>query len=96
MISKAESAQARILTWFILLAVLLTSCGESVQSTTQPTQAGPQPAAGSTRQPGCSVVVRQPTTGPTQEALLPPPSDEDWSRGPADASITIIEYSDFQ
>lgn len=27
---------------------------------------------------------------------LPPVSDHDWVRGPANASITLLEYSDFQ
>ena len=29
-------------------------------------------------------------------ASLPPVSADDWSRGPADAEITIIVYSDYQ
>jgi hypothetical protein len=28
--------------------------------------------------------------------LLSPASDEDWAKGPANASVTVIEYGDFQ
>lgn len=46
--------------------------------------------------PGCTVVSAQPTPGPTQESLFPSVSAADWVRGPADASVTIVEYADFQ
>ena len=48
-----------------------------------------------TRQPGCTVRTRS-SPNPTVESLLPPVADKDWTQGPSDASVTIIEYSDFQ
>ena len=44
----------------------------------------------------CTVVSRQPTPGPTEQSLVPAVSDADWTHGPEDASLTIIEYGDFQ
>lgn len=44
----------------------------------------------------CTVVSRQPTPGPTEQSLVPPVSETDWSHGPEDAKVTIIEYGDFQ
>lgn len=44
----------------------------------------------------CTVVSRQPTPGPTEQSLVPPVSDSDWTHGPEDARVTIIEYGDFQ
>ena len=46
--------------------------------------------------PGCTVV--SPITGPdpTPESPFPPVSDDDWVVGPEDATITFVEYSDFQ
>jgi protein-disulfide isomerase len=57
------------------------------------TQSSPQPAA-----PGamaaCTVVSQD--EGPNIEEYFPAVSDADWVKGPADARVTIIEYSDFQ
>ena len=44
----------------------------------------------------CTVVSRQPTPGPTEQSLVPPVSDQDWTHGPDDAAVTFIEYGDFQ
>lgn len=44
----------------------------------------------------CTVVSRQPTPGPTEQSLVPPVDANDWSQGPEDAKVTIIEYGDFQ
>jgi hypothetical protein len=44
----------------------------------------------------CTVVSRQPTPGPTEQSLVPAVSDSDWTHGPEDAKVTIIEYGDFQ
>jgi hypothetical protein len=46
--------------------------------------------------PGCTVKSLFPTPNPTMEALFPPVSEGDWVRGPETASVTLIEYSDFQ
>ena len=45
---------------------------------------------------GCTAKSLFPTPNPTMEALFPAVSDEDWVRGPETASVTLIEYSDFQ
>ncbi len=55
-----------------------------------PTQAALQPVS------GCTVVTQKPTPGPTEESNIPPITETDWVKGPANAKVTIIEYSDFQ
>lgn len=45
---------------------------------------------------GCTVVSPVPTPGPTEQSLFPVHMEGDQVRGPEDARITIIEYSDFQ
>jgi len=89
------------------MAVLLTGCLPQVQATltSTPTSSLPptptvvptvldeasiQPGA------GCTVVTKKPTPGPTAESIFPPVGDADWVKGPANARVTIIEYSDFQ
>jgi hypothetical protein len=67
--------------------------GESSTSATEPAAAETQAPGTST---GCTVVSPQPTPGPTEQSLFPPVSDQDWVMGPETASITIIEYGDFQ
>jgi len=44
----------------------------------------------------CTVVSREPTPGPTEESLFPPPGESDWVIGPETATMTINEYGDFQ
>jgi PBP1b-binding outer membrane lipoprotein LpoB len=40
----------------------------------------------------CTVVSRQPPAGSTEPLV----TDNDWTQGPDDATVTFIEYSDFQ
>jgi hypothetical protein len=74
--------------------------------TTSPTQA-PEPTdtPASTQEsipvsgeslPGCTAKSLFPTPNPTMAALFPPVSQGDWVRGPETASVTLVEYSDFQ
>lgn len=75
--------------------------GEDVISTAVSTipaaSATPNSSAGEeTSDANCTVVSRQPTPGPTEQALVPLASNEDWSHGPDDAAVTFIEYGDFQ
>jgi len=44
----------------------------------------------------CTVVSLEPTPGPTEESLFPPPGESDWVVGPETATMTVYEYSDFQ
>jgi hypothetical protein len=44
----------------------------------------------------CVPVSFNPTPEPTLAALLPPPAEGEWIKGPDSALVTIIEYSDFQ
>lgn len=44
----------------------------------------------------CQVTAAIPTPNPTAAAQFPSVTDSDWSTGPANALITIIEYGDYQ
>jgi hypothetical protein len=54
------------------------------------------PISVSDSMPGCTAKSLFPTPDPTTEALFPPVGEQDWVRGPDTASVTLIEYSDFQ
>jgi hypothetical protein len=96
-----------ILLLLLLTAVLLVGCLPQVQATptsTPTTSARPAPTvvlsvptqAALSPDSGCTVVTQKPTPGPTAESIFPPVTETDWVKGPADAKVTIIEYSDFQ
>jgi hypothetical protein len=81
--------------------ILLAACASSPQTAGTKVPATGKPATPTaqsiqpTRPPGCTVKTRQPTPGPTEQSILPPPGEKDWSRGPTGAYITLIEYGDF-
>ena len=94
----------KVLTIMTFLAAgLLAACAQGNASVTSQVSppAPTSPAATQTagipgNQPGCTVVSRQPTPDPTEQALLPPVGEGDWIKGSENAPITLLEYSDFQ
>jgi cyclophilin family peptidyl-prolyl cis-trans isomerase/protein-disulfide isomerase len=87
----------------VLLASVLTGC-LSAKETAPPTQTPVPtvvldiPAASDdfSTGSGCTVVAVEPTPGPTPESPFLPVTEGEWTRGPVDAPITLIVYSDFQ
>lgn len=95
----------KLLVIMMIAAVLLGSCASKTPAvpTATATQAASAPQATNSGLlpaqvdlPGCTVVSPFPTPGPTQESLYPSHKDTDWVKGPDNAKVTIIEYSDFQ
>jgi hypothetical protein len=87
----------------LLLAAILAGCRDSQES--NPPTPSPLPtvmldissaSAASSSNSGCTVIARRPTPGPTPASPYLPVTAQDWTRGPADAPFTLIEYSDFQ
>lgn len=97
-----------VLLLVVLLLGLVAGCGgESASPMPSPT-ALPSPSPSPTSAPetaapappveatpsGPAVCVPEPLDPPT--VPVPPVTEEDHVHGPADASITLIEYADFQ
>jgi hypothetical protein len=90
---------------FILfgLSMALSACQAAMQpmATTAPLPPSDETAAPPEMPEGapmadCVPVSFNPTPEPTLAALLPPPQEGEWIKGPDSALVTIIEYSDFQ
>lgn len=45
---------------------------------------------------GCTAKSPRPTPGPTEVSLFPPVSEQDYQRGAANATVTLLVYCDFQ
>jgi cyclophilin family peptidyl-prolyl cis-trans isomerase/protein-disulfide isomerase len=94
----------RILSLFILAAILISACAPAAPvspaqgstATRIPTAASGVGVSTPTHAPGCTVKTSLTKANPTVESLLPAVTQEDWVKGPSDASVTIIEYCDFQ
>jgi hypothetical protein len=89
------------------IAVLLAGCLPQTQAATPTvTETKPLPASKSVLivptqgillpDSGCTVVAKIPTPGATPQTIYPTITQQDWTKGPADAKVTILEYSDFQ
>ncbi len=74
---------------------LLTAC--SSPATSEPQIIVPSIIADTaTPAAACAVVSTLPTPVPNEDSLIPAVSAADFSIGPADAPVTLIEYCDFQ
>jgi len=47
-------------------------------------------------QPACTTLITEPTPGPETPSIFPPVTSADHIRGPEDAAVTILDYSDYQ
>ena len=78
----------------VLLISLLTACKTAPETAVStPTLA---PTFEIPAQAACTSLAAAPTPGPETPSIFPPITEADHSRGPADAQITIIDYSDYQ
>ena len=89
----------RILLSGLLLILILSACAQSSTEDAQQISVAtleitPQPTPTTGAQ--CHPQVPQPTPNPTVQAILPPVSDRDWSKGSQEAYVTLIEYGDYQ
>lgn len=93
--------------FIILTALLLSGCLPETQvspTTTATTKASQAPNTALSLptevavpvSADCTVKTLRPTSGADVQTAYPPITEADWSKGPADAKITIVEYGDFQ
>ncbi len=76
------------------IMLLLYACSSQAASTLPPSPTPAVQAATATPALTCSAITVEPT--PTAAASFPPVTSDDYSRGPANAPVTMIEYCDFQ
>lgn len=97
-----------ILFVILLTAFVLSACAQQPQTADTPevsaqaaatatvSQVNPSTEPVQQKEASCTVRTAKPTPGPTEQALLPPPNEDDWQTGPDNAYITLIEYGDYQ
>jgi cyclophilin family peptidyl-prolyl cis-trans isomerase/protein-disulfide isomerase len=95
----------KIKPWFLLFtatAMILGACGSADETPILPPTSTPfvveNPIIVSTPTPAltCSMLAVEPTPAPGAESPYPPVTGGDFSIGPLDATVTLVEYCDFQ
>jgi cyclophilin family peptidyl-prolyl cis-trans isomerase/protein-disulfide isomerase len=95
-----NSMPHRIFILTLVVALLIAACQTNPVVET-PTQIPPTPtteitsAAPVRAQAKCTVTSSEPT-GNSTEGIIPAVTESDWTRGPTNPRVTILEYSDFQ
>lgn len=77
----------------LAFAFLLAACAPGVELTPTLRVDVPTPAP---TQPVCNAVPSKPTPVPGSDSLFPAVGAGEWTKGPADAAVTVILYDDFQ
>jgi hypothetical protein len=99
-----------LLSMILLLAIVLTACGSltppAVETVSSPTAVVEQtaPAEGQAAEPTTASTPSTPEcrvdtssqSNSEMEKLFPTVGTTEWSKGPTDAYVHILEYSDFQ
>ncbi len=78
----------------LLVLLILTSCSAGQTATATPSPAPTPIPPTATSVMGCSAITTEPT--PNVSSALPPITAADYVSGPADASVTMLWYCDFQ
>jgi hypothetical protein len=76
--------------------VLLVACGPGASIPTATTLPSLEPSPAPTQESVCQSIYLEPTPDAKESSLFPPVTEQDYAVGPKDASMTIIEYGDFQ
>jgi cyclophilin family peptidyl-prolyl cis-trans isomerase/protein-disulfide isomerase len=84
--------------FFIIAVFILAACAAQAEANPTPTFVLVEPVIVDTPTPtvSCTTISVEPTLAPSAESYFPPVSTADFSFGPADAPVTIVEYCDFQ
>jgi|APSaa5957512622_1039677.scaffolds.fasta_scaffold02418_6 cyclophilin family peptidyl-prolyl cis-trans isomerase/protein-disulfide isomerase len=101
MITVFKKRQSKIgyIFFFILIISFLPSCTPSPVLTPTPTESAfilPETATPSPSLPECTSIEAAPTPAASEGSLFPPVNDSDMARGDENATVTLIEYGDFQ
>ncbi len=80
----------------IMLVLALAACGQATPAPATQVKTSTSAPIAASREPGCTVVTRSSEAEPTQQSPIAAVGAGDWVKGPSDAPLTIIEYSDFQ
>ncbi len=82
--------------FFIAGIFILGACASKTETPPTPVIVEPVIVDTPTAAVSCSAINAQPTLAPSADSYFPPVSKADFSFGPADAPVTIVEYCDFQ
>lgn len=84
------------LLFFITGVFILGACSSKTETPPAPVIVEPVIVDTPTAVVSCSAINAHPTLAPSADSYFPPVSKADFSFGPADAPVTIVEYCDFQ